>query len=101
MFKCTVIARAEPDSGAEGRRFASTPEKVKHCGTGIYSDGSKGWVDGNKSCEKAAISVAEHQCVTTVEKKREKVQAAAFEGAAQRKVFKPAVRTGYGIEVRL
>ena len=86
---------------AHGIGFAAPAQESEHGCAGVYGVGVDARVRCQKGREETAVAVAYHEGFFAMEERREKVQAAAFEGAAEGKVFKPAVRACDGIEVGL
>jgi hypothetical protein len=70
-------------SGGAGRScLASMAEQAEHRGAGVDRVGLKMRIAGEELREEAAVSIAEDESVFLLEEIREKVKAAAFEGAA-------------------
>lgn len=83
-----------------GVGFAALAQKLEHGCAGVYSIGVDIWVRDHEGREETPVSVAENERSFLTNEIWEEMQAAAFEGTAEGKIFEPSVRTRDPIEVR-
>jgi len=88
------MARLQASGGS-----ATLAEKVEHSGAGVYGFGVEIGVGSHQCAEEAAVPIAQNARSSLIEKKGKEVQAAVFQGAAQREVFEPAIGAGDCVEV--
>lgn len=93
------VTSFETGSGIERSGRAVPAEQAKHRGTGINGIGMKFGSGSHQLCQKSSVAIAKDEGLFLIPQMGEKMETATLKTAAKGKVFEPAIRAGYEVEV--